>query len=61
MAIVGTNDEVGSDDTVYDHVVIAADVGAVQSIFKETLKNYQNDAQISKVIGNCLDNNIGIL
>ena len=60
MAIVGTNDEVGSDDTVYDHVVIAADVGAVQSMFTETLKNYHNDANIVKVIGNCLNNNIGI-
>ena len=59
MSIYGTFDESGSDDTVYDHVVLAADVGAVQSIFTETIKKYIQDPAVTKVLGNVMNNNIG--
>merc|ERR1711983_194543 len=59
MSIYGSIDQSGDDKTVYDHVVFAADVGAVQSMFNETLKNYQSDLRAATVLHNCIDNNIG--
>jgi hypothetical protein len=60
MSIYGTVDESGSDDVVYDHVVLAADVAAVQSMFTETIKTYIQDPAITKVLANVMNNNIGI-
>ncbi len=37
LEVYGTVDEAGDDETVYDHVILAADVGAVKEIFDETL------------------------
>lgn len=59
MSIVGTNDDSGPDNTVYDSVVIAADIGAVQNMFLATMKNYVADQDVSKVLQNCYNNNIG--
>lgn len=59
MEISGTIDDTGDDSTVYDHVVLAADIGAVQGMFKETIKNYKDDAQVSKVLDNCMNKHIG--
>ncbi len=59
MSIYGTVDESGSDDVVYDHVVLAADVAAVQSMFTETIKTYIQDPAITKVLANVMNNNIG--
>jgi len=60
MSIYGTVDESGSDDVVYDHVVLAADVAAVQSMFTETIKTYIQDPAITNVLANVMNNNIGI-
>jgi uncharacterized protein with NAD-binding domain and iron-sulfur cluster len=59
MSIYGTVDESGPDNTVYDHVVLAADVAAVQSMFTETLKTYIQDTAVTKVLGAVMNNNIG--
>lgn len=55
LSVYGTND----DDTTYDSVILAADIGAVQSIFEETLEKYQNDKQISFAVNNCINNSLG--
>ena len=59
LQVYGTIDEAGEDETVYDHVILAADVGAVQNIFTQTLNNYQDNEQVKTVVGNCIDKNIG--
>ncbi len=59
MSIYGTVDESGPDDTVYDHVVLAADVGAVQSMFTETIKNYIRNIPVTQVLAQVMNNNIG--
>lgn len=59
MTVVGTNDAAQADDTVYDSVVIAADIGAVQKMFLETMKNYKDDAKVSSVLNDCYKQNIG--
>jgi hypothetical protein len=59
VAIVGTNDDSVVDDTVYDSVVIAADVGAVQNMFLETMKNYQDDQKVNDALTACFKFNIG--
>jgi len=49
----GTVDEKGDDKTVYDHVIIAADIGPVQSIFKKTFENYKTEPKISNSLKIC--------
>lgn len=59
MTVVGTNDAGLADDVVYDSVVIAADIGAVQSMFVETMNNYKDNEKVSAVLDDCYKQNIG--
>lgn len=58
MSVVGSIDNTGDDKTVYDSVVLAADIGAVQSMFTETVKNYQNDPKVANFVSAAVENNI---
>lgn len=59
MTIVGTNDAEQADETVYDSVVIAADIGAVQKMFVETMNNYKDNQKVSAILDDCYKQNIG--
>ena len=59
MSVFGSIDENGDDPMIYDYVVMAADVGSVQSIFTETLNNYVSDPKITKILSAIYTNSIG--
>ncbi len=59
LSVYGSIDEGLDDPTVYDHVVMAADLGAVQSIFNNTVKAYKKSPAIQKVLGNIISNSLG--
>jgi hypothetical protein len=48
--VYGTIDEAGDDETVYDSVIMAAEVGAVQRIINATALNYQRIPNVASVI-----------
>lgn len=52
----GSVDEDGDDQTVYDSVIMAADVGSVQGIFHETLS--KSSPPVASVIQTVLDKHI---
>lgn len=54
----GSVDTTGNDNIVYDHVVMAADVGPVQSIFQKTFDNYKTEEVVTQSLGFCMDNYI---
>lgn len=58
MKVYGTVDQSGDDDTVYDHVIFGADLGAVQSIFSNTYNIYSNEPGVSQSLSFCRDNYI---
>lgn len=58
LQVYGTVDDLGSDEVVYDHVILAADLGAVQKIFANTVENYKNDSKVLNVLNNCQNNHI---
>ncbi len=53
MLVYGTIDEKGPDDVVYDHVILAADLGPVQSIFKESYELYKTEPKILNSLDIC--------
>lgn len=53
QSVYGSVDTTGDDETVYDHIVMAADIGPVQSIFKKTYENFKYDP-----LKYCMDNYI---
>ena len=50
MRFYGSNDDNYVDPTVYDYVVMAADVGSVQRIFNNTYYNYRDSRPIVKAL-----------
>jgi hypothetical protein len=56
MKVYGTVDENGEDETVYDHVILAADLAPVQSIFKNTYDSYKSHANIVNSLDICNNN-----
>ena len=61
MNVYGSIDEKGDDLTVYDYVILTADVKAVQSIFEETIKNYQIEPLIEPILNKIMRDSIGPL
>ena len=56
MKVYGTVDENGEDETVYDHVILAADLAPVQSIFKNTYDSYKSHPNILSSLDICNNN-----
>jgi hypothetical protein len=57
--VIGSIDNTGGlDETVYDHVIFAADVVAAKNIFAKTLKEYENDEKVSNVLSKCVNAHI---
>ena len=54
--VYGTIDEKEEDDTVYDHVIFAADFGPIKSIFDETYKNYKSEKKVANSLEICNEN-----
>ena len=52
----GSIDMVGEDNTVYDHVIMASDMGPARSILQKTLENYKSEDKVTTSINYCLDN-----
>lgn len=52
----GSIDMVGEDNTVYDHVIMASDMGPARSILQKTLENYKSEDKVATSIYYCLDN-----
>ena len=56
MKVYGTVDENGEDEAVYDHVILAADLAPVQSIFKNTYDSYKSHPHILNSLDICNNN-----
>jgi hypothetical protein len=54
--VYGSIDMVGEDNTVYDHVIMASDMGPTRSILQKTLENYKSKEKVTTSINYCLDN-----
>lgn len=59
MNVYGTVDKSGDDKIVYDHVIMASDVGSTQYIINQTMSNYAKDEKISAILSNINKNSIG--
>ncbi len=56
--VYGSVDDNVADDTVYDAVIITADVGSVQSIFNKTYEKYKSYPKIKESLEKCNNNSI---
>lgn len=60
LSVYGSIEKENVDDKiVYDHVIFASEVGAVQSIFNKTMQIYENSKIIKNVLDNCNNSFIG--
>ena len=57
--VYGTVDQDYDDDVVYDHVIMTADVGAVQEILNNTYANYKQFDSVLQALVQCNNNSIG--
>ena len=59
LQVYGTVDADGDDETRYDAVVLASDVGTTQEIFNSTLLFYRKSLNVRKVLQNVNQSFIG--
>ena len=59
LRVFGSNDDNYVDPNVYDYVVMAADVGSVQMILKNTYYNYRSSQPILNTLNIAYNNSIG--
>ena len=60
-AVIGTVDDGSDDPTVYDHVIMTAELNAVQSIFNRTYEIYNQNPIIEPVLVKCNNETLGQL
>lgn len=59
LSAYGTVDQGFDDQTVYDSVILAADVGSVQNIFNKTSESYKQQPAVKAIVDKVINKSIG--
>ena len=59
VSAYGSIDADGDDTTVYDHVIMSADLGAVQRIVNNTYDIYKSNANVKSVLDDVINKSLG--
>ncbi len=59
LNVYGTVDEDSEDPTVYDHVILASDVGSVQKMLNNTSNNNKENPEVKSIVDSIINTSIG--